>query len=99
MCEYNNIEKRREVLLWQQKKIRSKYTKSEMTCITMFYLLKDKELHISTFVDKFELNDKQKMYKIITIIKNALADFCVGYYIKNDRSTATYYLASIDDDG
>lgn len=81
------------------KKIRSKYTKSEMTCITMFYLLKDKELHISTFVDKFELNDKQKMYKIITIIKNALADFCVGYYIKNDRSTATYYLASIDDDG
>ena len=25
------------------KKIRSKYTKSEMTCITMFYLLKDKE--------------------------------------------------------
>lgn len=99
MCEYNNIEKRREVLLWRQKKIRSKYTKSEMTCITMFYLLKDKELHISTFVDKFELNDKQKMYKIITIIKNALADFCVGYYIKNDRSTATYYLASIDDDG
>lgn len=50
-------------------------------------------------IDKFELNDKQKMYKIITIIKNALADFCVGYYIKNDRSTATYYLASIDDDG
>lgn len=81
------------------KKIRSKYTKSEMTCITMFYLLKDKELRISTFVDKFELNDKQKMYKIITIIKNALADFRVGYYIKNDRSTATYYLASIDENG
>ena len=54
------------------KKIRSKYTKSEMTCITMFYLLKDKKLHISTFVDKFELNDKQKMYKIITIIKKLL---------------------------
>lgn len=45
------------------KKIRSKYTKSEMTCITMFYLLKDKELHISTFVDKFELNDKKKCIK------------------------------------
>lgn len=37
--------------------------------------------------------------KAITIIKNALADFRVGYYIKNDRSTATYYLVSIDDDG
>lgn len=36
------------------KKIRSKYTKSEMTCITMFYLLKDKELRISEYSNVLE---------------------------------------------
>lgn len=78
---------------------KSKYSRMDMMCITMFYLVRDKKVDIHYLSNLFEFNDIQKMYKIISAIRNALIEFGLGYYVKFDKHLDIYHLIIDDDDG
>lgn len=78
---------------------KSKYSRIDMMCVTMFYLMSDEKVDIHYLSKMFELNDIQKMYKIISAIKNAFIEFGLGYYVKFDKHFNIYHLVFNGDDG
>lgn len=79
------------------KYIKSKYSHSEMTTIVVFTLFDKGYIDIEYTMNIFCLNDIQKLYKIISSIKMAFAEFEIGYYVINNRSLKRYELYSIDE--
>lgn len=79
------------------KYIKSKYSHSEMTTFVVFCLFEKGYVDIDYTMNTFCLNDIQKLYKIMSSVKMAFAEFEIGYYVVNNRSLRRYELFSIDE--